>query len=226
MADILLICGYRGTGKDTLYKQLGSKEFNWVIYAPNKDIKFNNKDYQRMASASYLKYEIWQLLVTDQFKDYTRFEQIIDIYKDQPLVEFKGVYNPQSITTEDETKTLRRLLIDYAMAKRQEDPIYWIKNGMHNLISKYGPNTDIAVTDWRFNNEYQYCKDNLSNSHQITTVRVFRKDVPIPDANEISEHELDHYPTDFLLVSITNPESDFAAAVKLWPQYRDYVQIN
>ena len=108
------------------------------------------------------------------------------------------------------TKTLRDYYIEHGANMRRKDIDYWCKQGLEiaNL-------TTIKVcdfTDTRFQNEIQYC------SPCITT-RLFRREVPIPDYHIVSEHSLDTYKTDFLLV---NSISSLIYAYIKFPQYLRY----
>jgi len=73
-----------------------------------------------------------------------------------------------------------------------------------------------VVTDWRFANELHCTNDMFTN---VITARVYRKDVPEPPINLESEHSLDNYVTDYLLLS--SPD-EFNDTVKKYPQYAEY----
>lgn len=103
----------------------------------------------------------------------------------------------------------RDLYIKWAKYRKNKDPNYWCKDILKQ--------SNCIVSDWRFLNELDFITEKFSN---IATVRVFRKDVPIPHLSVISEHELDKELTDFLVVP--DDDSEFASALKCFPQYNEY----
>lgn len=78
------------------------------------------------------------------------------------------------------------------------------------------------ITDWRYPNELEYLKK--YKNHKITTIRLFRSDIPIPSTETISEHQLDDMSTDFILVPKTNSEEEFTKACELFPQYKKFTK--
>lgn len=221
-AKIVLVCGYRRTGKDTLYsilsKQIRSVNlFKWRIYRlSSMKHEFNSGIYVRMAFADALKCEASEeygipLIISDTEKDVKQFKH----YKSGKIVSARDIY------------------IEWGTIKRNEDIDYWCKaliNDFYALncssdefkeeysISK-DPRVTCVVTDWRFENEVKYV---LTTFSDVITIRVYRSDVPIPDANIDSEHDLNKYPTDILLIQ-DGIEGEFEKAVELFPQYHDYI---
>lgn len=202
---IYLICGYRGTGKDTLCGQLlGIKEieFNWTIYRPrNAKIlfpSFSQGQVRRVAFADELRGQVMKKLqLPSTFDPQANKNSIID------------------------GKTFRQHLIERGMEARQEDPDYWCKLAFKAMVN----DDQIVVTDWRFPNEKNYCDRQFPNS--VVTIRVFRPEVPIPPENEPSERSLDDIKTDFLLLASTTGLSEeelFTRAIEQFPQYRGYVK--
>ena len=197
--NVILLCGYRRTGKDSLYQKLNNENnYIWHVFQdPNKNIIFPTKvEYIRSAFADALKLETSQIygITHDEFdKD---VKNIIH-YKTSELVSKRDIY------------------IEWASVRRLEDPIYWCKAAFTNLdyIDKW-----IVVTDWRFTNEENYVKENSKN---VITCRLFRSDVIEPDVQIVSEHQLDNVLTDFLLLS---SEKDFKNVIVKFPQYKSYVK--
>lgn len=200
-----LICGYRRTGKDVLFNILSGMEaperFQWRIYKQNehKDlVKRNN--YIRSGFADKLKQEASEqynipLIIPDAEKDIKQFKH----YKTGQLVSARDIY------------------IEWGSYRRSQNINYWCQAAFDNITKD---SDDICiVTDWRFKNEVQYVLDAFNN---VTTVRLYRSDVQVPDINIASEHELDNYQTDLLLIR-DNVEDEFQKAVTLFPQYKDYI---
>jgi hypothetical protein len=205
---IILTCGYRRTGKDTLYSILSNPQsiinrFKWRIYKHKSQInrKFpENVSYERTAFADHLKLEASVIygipsVVPDSEKDLKQFIH----YKTGDLVSARDIY------------------IEWGAIRRQEDPEYWCKAVCKFLANS--SNNTCVVTDWRYCNESTYMLNQYDN---VLTVRVYRSDVPEPPAHIESEHDLDEYRTDFLLLN-DELENEFQKTIEKFPQYNDYV---
>lgn len=237
---IVLVCGYRRTGKDTLYSILSennldrvntnktldlSNLFKWRIYREPSKLTTNIKEsgskrgsegssiadvnmssghiyvsYLRKAFADALKretsevYEI-PLVISDAEKDIKQFTH----YKSKELVSARDIY------------------IEWGRIRRSEDVDYWCKAAFTNIPED--ENITCVVTDWRYRNEVKYVLDAFEN---VVTVRIYRSDVPEPDMNIDSEHDLDKYVTDILLIE-DGKEGEFEKTIERFPQYKDYV---
>ena len=58
------------------------------------------------------------------------------------------------------------------------------------------------------------------------SIRIFRSEVPIPDVKEATEHSLDSFTTDLLILSGENSDvvkQEFEACCVIFPQYQKYV---
>lgn len=194
----IFLCAYRRTGKDTFcnYLQSGDNVLScqWNVFTKgNNAFPRPSPDIQRVAFADILKREV--ITVLDR-----RGISIdnIEENKDKPIL-------PSG-------RTFRDLCIAHATSKRKENPDYWCQQALLGNIGKY-----ICVTDWRFPNEYEYFRTS-GVFDEITTIRLFRSDVPIPPKVELSEHSLDNIQTDFLLC----PPGDEEKALNIFPQYKNY----
>lgn len=227
MNNIYLVCGYRRTGKDTLFKILDNKSKNllnsdtlfqsqkpWQIYKnPNhQNISFNNEKYQRIAFADTLKEEASEVYgipkyIDDEDKDIKQFVH----YKTKELVSARDIY------------------IEWGAYRKSQNINYWCQLALSsvplniqnfNIKSTNRGTYDVnyVITDFRFEHEADYSKSNYDN---VITIRVYRSDVPIPDKNIDSEHNLDKYSTEFLLVTDDN---EFKKALELFPQYTNYIK--
>jgi hypothetical protein len=201
---IIMVCGYRRTGKDSLYGTLsGAKNAQrWRIYRNPNNVKpsfppRHNTKCVRVAFADKLKEECQ-----------TYYQLPLDI-KDEEK-DTKRYIHPatcQSISARD-------IYIEWAAVRRNEDPEYWCKQVLSGATF---PHICYIITDWRYNNEVDYV---THGRNDVVTVRVFRTAVPIPSTSVTSEHELDQYRTDVLLIGM---DDDFAHALVQFPQYEDYV---
>lgn len=223
-AKIVLVCGYRRTGKDTLYSILSEQKsdnnsdkvnpylnqttdlsnlFKWRIYRAPSKLTTNIKEsvgYLRTAFADALKREASEiykipLVISDAEKDIKQFTH----YKSKELVSARDIY------------------IEWGRIRRGEDVDYWCKAAFTNIPED--ENVTCVVTDWRYRNEAKHVHDAFEN---VVTVRVYRSDVPEPDMNIDSEHDLDEYATDILLIQ-DGKEGEFEKTVERFPQYKDYV---
>jgi hypothetical protein len=203
---VILICGYRRTGKDTLYQKLTSPDplgFSWTIYQhPSRTQKVLSKDesYVRSAFADALKLEASveyniPAIIPDEDKDLKQF------------------VHPQT----QELVSARDIYIEWGSIRRSQDPDYWCKAVFKSLI--VDEETSIIVTDWRFHNECRYTIETFENT---ITCRIYRSDVPEPDAQIESEHQLDSYTTDVLLIR-SDDDLEFERAINKFPQYREYI---
>jgi hypothetical protein len=116
-----------------------------------------------------------------------------------------------------ETVSARDIYIEWGAIRRAQDPNYWCKK----VCETFAPVNGISymITDWRFRNEIEYVQ---SVTNGVTSVRIYRSDVPVPDFDIPSEHDLDEYPTDLLLLKDHNSSDEFRRALILFPQYQDY----
>lgn len=199
----ILVCGYRRTGKDALAAIMSGQHiparFKWRIYARDKTLKLERDlSCKRIAFADELKAEASAVYsiplgVPDEQKDIKQFIH----YKTKWEVSARDIY------------------IEWGNIRRNEDIDYWCRAAFESIDE-----SDICiVTDWRFPNEKEYTFRTFKDT---VTVRVYRSDVPEPDANIESEHKLDDFQTDFLLIRDDFP-GEFERTCSKFPQYKDYI---
>jgi hypothetical protein len=224
---VFLTCGYTRTGKDTLFKSVAERccccgsppdaavdsceccgsppETNvWKIYSATTDSKpptwliDDSVACRRVAFADALKHvAIKDFKLPGTFIDYEHV-------KDTMIL-------PGTSTT------LRQHYINVGASKRALNPDYWCEAALGHLLYRENSADELLfVTDFRFTNELEYTKKHAGS---VQTARLFRSDVPVPPAGVESEHQLDGLLTDFLLVP---SKEDFDAAVKLFPQYKEF----
>lgn len=204
---VILICGYRRTGKDTFFTKLSSNTndlFHWRIYKHPNTLNLyidHTLTYQRTAFADALKEEASiiygiPIIIPDADKDIKQFIH----YQTRELVSARDIH------------------IEWGAIRRSEDPDYWCKEAFKRAALSSNDSC-CAVTDWRFTNEAGYTLDNYDN---VLTVRLYRSDVPVPDSSIQSEHDLDNYRTDFLLLR-DDVDGEYEKAIERFPQYIGYV---
>lgn len=189
---IVAIIGYRRTGKDTLFKIL------------NKEIE----NYEKWSLYSELECE--KHYIFD--KQYNRIalaeslkERICKLNSIKYIEEEKDLKN---IEIDNILYSFRDLCIQYA---NSNDPLIWIKKVL-KIIQK--DNKNYMITDLRLLHELKMLED-LEN---FVSIRIFDGLKEIPCENIKSEHELDSYRTDFLLLRNTNLQNFLV----LFPQYSNF----
>lgn len=198
--NINLCTGYRKTGKDSLYQELiGNRKYTWYVYCnqnlhKNYNFSLFNETIRigfadKLKEEASLKYNI-PLHISDEDKD----KKIYVHPKTKQLVSARDIY------------------IEWGKKRRNEDINYWVKKVEEQFVPEYNN----IITDWRFINEYEYLNERYPF---ITTIRLFRSDVPIPNYDIESEHNLDTFETDYLFLATPN---DFDIALELFPQYSNF----
>ena len=173
------LVAYKRTGKDTFVKCLreGLKQ-NWVVWSLTGQPLHISQDVVRVSFADRLR---------KQTVDYINHPDLnldtLESQKDTKEYTAKNIF-----TGETETKILRDWIIHIASYYRLLDPCYYV-----DIVKKQLQFTinDVCITDVRFPEEVSVCDK---------TIRLFRKDVPIPDKSIVSEHALDNLDTDYLLL--------------------------
>jgi hypothetical protein len=197
MNHLILICGYRRSGKDTLYQQLnGNSNIPLGLVYRNPSSKENfaaltntYAPYQRVSIADEIKRQVKTLLGLP--------------------ADFDMEANKEKVVG---SKTFRQHCIDLALTLRETDPLCWVRTAFTDLKAD-----NVAVTDWRFRNEAKYLTDSYPH---VITVRVFRSCVPLPKEDEVCERDLDLVVTDFLIVP---SQIEFERACQVFPQYKRFV---
>jgi len=188
----MLVCGYRRTGKDTLVKMFnGELPFNWIIY--------RDPDSEKCLDVKPVR----RIGFADKLRQ--EVNQLLNLTDNFDYETFKE-------TIVSDGKTYRDFLIDHGGFRRSQDVNYWVKQVLPMVTD------ESMITDWRFVNELLYLQTNLVT---ITTIRLFRSEVPIPPMNIDSEHNLDNTVTDFLLVT---DEQEFVKACEIFPQYKNFIR--
>jgi len=185
---LIVLIGYRRTGKDTLCQYLIEKKDISPLYPQfrvDSNFCINGK---RLALADALKEEVDEYLKT-------RFN--ITEITDKDKKQF--IDNPST-----PAKSARDYYIEHGQKRRQQDPNYWLDLVLDQINND--TEHDIIITDCRFPNELNAFKQ-IAN-RDVVTIRLYRQAVPIDDLDPTSEHSLDDQPTDFLLTDMV-PSTPF-----------------
>lgn len=228
--SILMICGYKGSGKDTFYQQLlleihdEPMTYQYIplispdLVEPKKEV-FSN--IVRVAFADILKQEVLDIYQIP--KEYSS-----DELKDKPIPNFQVSEELEhKMKNMNEMKleppfTFRDFCLYQAKIRRDEDPCYWVKQA-YPKICESPENTLCVITDFRYPNEYEYLKSFPENN--ILTIRIFRSEVPIPGVELKSEHALDDFSTDIIVMSCSEDTyaRETVALLKTFPQYSKHI---
>lgn len=176
---IILLIGYRRTGKDTLADTLISGGDVRALYPSYLTTLPNLHNPMKIALADKLKEDVRDILgypITEDNKDE------------------KLTHHPYGFSLNDNS-TNRDVLIQHGMNMRKIDENYWINIVVEKM--KQHPNRDVIITDCRFKNEVEFFKS--LHDIDVITVRLFRESVTIPPQDLPSEHDLDRYHADHLL---------------------------
>jgi hypothetical protein len=192
---IVLLCGFKGTGKDTLCNSIISNcnVYNWKIYNDSgEEVTFSN-NFQRVAFADKVKeevYEIYGIPTDDSTKDKKQYDYVDNKYIPGTTYSARDVY------------------ISLAMNRKKVDPLYWVKKAIEDIDAS---GSNIIVTDWRFPEEYEYLRS--LDTFDVITIRLFRTSINV--TNDPVENRLDNYKTDLYALSLES-KSDL---IKRFPQY-------
>lgn len=184
MKTVILISGYRRSGKDHLVKH-GAKDFavfrSKTATCANLD---DIKGYHHIKFATPLK-----RMVLDFFEI---GEDQYDEFKDVPLKNIGFPYNG----------TLRDYLIGIASSTRDVDPEFYVKKAYHEMTKSQD---NFIISDWRYMNEFEYLSENHAGIKivRVRIIRLHNEDRSLfdtPDENIISENDLSGCPVDFVLI--------------------------
>ena len=145
--NVVLITGFRRTGKDTAGIGLttGSHSRRWRVYARRADgVEFGGTEMTHEAAFSALV-GAWKVAFADGIRrivaEGLRLGAGYDFEENKDRVEVNG-------------KTLRQHMIDVGSAGRRIDPAFWTKDAFRAFFCRGNVKPTVVVcTDWRFSLE-------------------------------------------------------------------------
>ncbi len=190
---VILICGYRRHGKDTLYRVTSGQDTQSKFdeYYLNdcldheKVFGAKTSTYVRIAFADTLKEDVAEVLgVTVEF---------LEENKDRPL---RHAYTFDYLEPEkQDAPTYRDVLINQSARRKSGNPSYYPQKAFEKFLGVAPEkNVVLVVTDWRFDIEYEYACGAFGEEN-VSTVRVFNPTIGIPYYDIESEHEMDPHET-------------------------------
>lgn len=208
----LFVSGYKRTGKDTFAVDVatGVRSWPWVLYR-RWDIDYLGNpadDFKGAEVASFageIKRRTWKALGWET----TAFDY--EKVKDYPV----GNFSHRGL----KIRTPRDLMISIGAEGRAVDEGIWTKLALSPyFVDMKKQARMVVVSDHRYPDEVACARE---AGVTVVTIRVFRQDSPVPPMDEISEHALDDYATDYIAVS---KEDHMCWASILMPQYRNYIR--
>ena len=196
-SPLILICGYMGHGKDTLFLNMHNPELpGYTIQdlpgplGPSlREILASGRTLNRVSFADALREEAATLVGASA--------GFILASKEMPMSE----QHRQKCPWLPSGSTYRQLLIWLATERRREDPNYWVRRAM---VTMYKPECLNVVTDFRFPDEHEYLRAQLGERN-LHVVRVVKRGGRIPPLSVSSEHALDDFPVQSLVCWTPQP---------------------
>lgn len=218
-----LVTGYRGTGKDTLQKATHTHQIEYPNHKNTKLPSTKNTPVWLVYSDPYTTHDVVAVNPCHRVAFADTLKRDTHAYlglPQTPASYYESVKDTMIIPdpVSKQMKSMRHHYIDYGQLKKQFDSKYWCRQVLGG--ANYPIGSDVMITDCRFPEEVTYAEQIASKrGMKLYSWRVYRETVPVPLAEEKSEHSLDSWLTDVLLV-ITPAEFD--KAVQLFPQYSQY----
>ena len=188
MKKIILLSGWKGSGKDTVANLLVSNYgFKRIAFADSlKDmvselynIPRSHFDHRELKDKPILSYPV-------KYSDKSS-QKVIKIFYNE-LRDENG--HPPTFFNRKLFWTPRTLCIFEGSTKRAVDPNFWVKNAINSI----NLDNDYVFSDTRFKSEIGVISDTVK-THKVITIRINR-DRSI-DSNDSSERELDSHKFDY-----------------------------
>lgn len=207
---LILICGYKKTGKDYLcsvLSKIAPRRYGYQILAhpaSGLDGEFTSGKYIHTSFAADLKRQVSEIYgiplnVPDEEKD------------------VKQYFHPKT----NEIVSARDLYKEWGTIKKNEDEEYWCKAWL-NLLGPIDHNATYTITDWRFSYEHPFV---LKLFDTVIRIRVYRSNVDAPPKEDLTERSLDGVFTDYVAIP-EDDEDEFEKLVQTFPQYSEFVKVS
>jgi hypothetical protein len=210
----LLLTGWRTHGKDTVLEDLTHEHFhqNWIVLTKrNPDKAFLS--WQGCAAWNHISF-------AKALKEYV--EELYGL----PPTTSKDAVLPFLVNG---CSTYRELLVLEGENARQKDPYLWCKQAFFGPLKNKNWDSNprpICVTDWRNFNELTFAQEWMKQNRpfsKVVTARVFRDKAVVPSEEEKTEHALDGFPTDCLILPRDGFHRAYNLALEHFPQYEEYI---
>jgi hypothetical protein len=201
--NILLISGYKTTGKDFLCSEIISGADTIKLWTVFRN-PYCNKDF-RVVTTQFYKGQ--RFAFADSLKDIVHKELGLPTYE---MDKCKDILVLQG-------KSLRQHYIDTAVKMKNIDIDCFVKL----FHEKHGNQSgSFIITDWRFPHELSFINQTpFSYPKSITTTRVFDKNIPMPKNDDNIERSLESFSPDFVLLK---QGTTFLDLINIFPQFSTY----
>ena len=208
-----LISGYRGSGKDSFYKNIiGQNDYKYFVFKNPESEYVVLEDYEIITQIGLA--DAVKKLVNEELKIKFDLEACphLELQAKNHLYFYDHSLN--------DYVPLRHYYIQKGMAMRDIDPDFWCIKTLEHLKEKYvnheTTNIHVFITDYRFYNEKEF----FEKHGKVITYRIFRKEADNNDKSIISEHSLDECITDYLVLSDYN---DLPHVRRKFSQYNNHI---
>jgi hemerythrin len=168
----IFISGEIKSGKDTVG--------NYIV---------NTYKYKRYAFADEMKNQVSKIFKIER--------SLLDTHEGKnQIINSTSSVEPTQLVKNDNIRTVRDVLIEYANMKRGENINYWVEYLKDKIIQD--DSSHIVITDWRFLNEYETMKKLFTNSVFIT-INIKRKNNINLYSTCISETSLKDFQFDHII---------------------------
>lgn len=187
MKKLIMLSGYRGSGKDTIADYL-VREHNFVKFTIAKTMKKSAAKEYKIPLYYFYNQELKEKPLMDLPVETTdKFTRTIHklLFKELPMVNCVKYWSP------------RALAILEGSVKRSVDSNHWVKKVMKEMEGDgvyYKPEL-CTISDLRYCSEVEAFKEKYGKN--LITVRINRFDTI--DTEEASERDLDNYKFDYVV---------------------------
>ena len=204
---VLMVCGYKLSGKSTLAKELSECRFehSWDVYTRGP-----------VAHVNILVFEYAKPIA---FGDPLR-ESVLNALAKEGLLPADFDYDKMKNVPLADGKSVRDRMKEVGCMGRMIDDAHWAKRALvPHFVPRGHPQEYLICGDWRYRSERD---SSVGAGVSVTTARLFRADVPVPPMTDGTEHDLDACETDMLLVPGAR---DFVTCCEHMSQYLFYDRV-
>lgn len=200
--SIIAICGYRGHGKDTLYRAMrgmvnyqGPQFETHIFHKPRTEKLI----YKLLRHPRILRFASADEIKRQMCRTYNISHEELEKKKDRPMKQAMCTYR-------DVMKSIAKKCLE-------KDKLCFVRKIEECEIDD---ETTIVVTDLRMKHEHEYLKEFAQKKGlEYITIRVFRPEVSIPEEDDSTEHGLDHLETDYFVGSTVGSINGFSSYLNI-----------
>lgn len=215
---ILLLTGYKRTGKDYFGNKLSLQNYKTasLMSDPEHHVYINNSYLNKINREVETKIYVPTIFEVSAYP--IQLGSFASKLRDQTRQKLSMLPNGFDLEKMKDCcvvnqKTIREHMKGIATQTKKTNEAFYAEHLWTTLagsieksfepqstISKAFEPQSTIVTDWRFHIELQTFEKQKSPIFNIETARIYSKDSVIPPTTDMSEHELDHVSTDYLIL--------------------------